>query len=741
MKHQINNKVQFKYLKLQDMGQQIHNCNIENNDIANQVKLHVTAINNNGVATGSVHAYDSGSHSQFTDDCKPFSFIWKSDTFNILAFQSNDSCDIQSMNASSISDDDTVVGNLVCMLPIIPKYPTILNISTWKTWLYKNNHYKDIDDLSNFRAKYISISPNAHYVITKGLEHFNNEEDILKLSKMISKHPVDFLTANKFLSPEEYHIVQIESEVVNTEIIATENKIAQISNNGVIVKYNTNEDTYYFCNIKQLINTGEPICHKIKNSYGNSTDSTLIGTYDDNGNLLVDDIKLSVNNGKYIYVQSNSSVLQVDTTDANTFDGIPLDQLYGYSIYDNITEQGAVLTSYKNQNYIYLGSDRKLYSFEKILQKLHKLDENFKIKNTDIIDSVNQKENANSFGDAEKIVTPKGLHSIIVSPNGKYLILQLWQNKDKILAVRIYFQQGIEKFLLDNISPEPDIPQNQTVDSIDKYKSDYIFDEQHDEFKKHRDDNSFFSIDLLKRNLVTKYGKLSAITDSDGYNPRIIFNNKEIMKDILSRDIAISEVFTLGQDIMVILAIANGGVAWSNCYLLDIKPNKTTTVKLIPNGWDHLSFSKNCFIVKTADKRPYADLGDYILYYYCVNNNQSKYDDTTFAKSDDYYKQKFSKYSAKQIYDIAISDQVEKCNRENNKLYNDKAYNECIMFATKGIDGSHANSYGCKYCFMFSSIQNNIQDKYTKILHNLCITENKDSYRCAAEDNINFVME
>ena len=45
---------------------------------------------------------------------------------------------------------------------------------------------------------------------------------------------------------------------------------------------------------------------------------------------------------------------------------------------------------------------------------------------------------------------------IVISPNGKYLTLELWQNKDKILAIKIYFQKGIEKYLLDNVQHEID---------------------------------------------------------------------------------------------------------------------------------------------------------------------------------------------------------------------------------------------------------------------------------------------
>ncbi len=42
------------------------------------------------------------------------------------------------------------------------------------------------------------------------------------------------------------------------------------------------------------------------------------------------------------------------------------------------------------------------------------------------------------------------------------------------------------------------------------------------------------------------------------------------------------------------------------------------------------------------------------------------------------------------------------CKSEKN---NYEKYNENITFAQQGINSSHSNSYGCKYCFMFSTIK------------------------------------
>jgi|GEM_PF-2370938 len=111
-----------------------------------------------------------------------------------------------------------------------------------------------------------------------------------------------------------------------------------------------------------------------------------------------------------------------------------------------------------------------------------------------------------------------------------------------------------------------------------------------------------------------------------------------------------------------------------------------------------LSPSGGCIFMKFDDARKYTETGDYQVYQYCGGNSVFKILD---VKSEEYYRRKFSHYTAKQILLLAKKDRC--IDKLNENFYMTR---EC--------------NYGIKYCYMLQQLVNPIHDKYYKQLYSMC---------------------
>jgi len=215
------------------------------------------------------------------------------------------------------------------------------------------------------------------------------------------------------------------------------------------------------------------------------------------------------------------------------------------------------------------------------------------------------------------------------------------------------------------------------------------------------------NINLEQHPLKTIYGTLTATKNSnygkdfDGMD--IFLDNNKIMSSY--RDLVVYQIQILDHLLIVIETDEGGNSNIASYRIIDIKPDKSFIVQDVEKGefghWTEFLQSGKCVIANTDDSRPYADKSDYRLFKYCIDSGANLFNEYQFAKPNLYYSNKFSNYTSKQIYDLAVAD-------------------GCFLTATKQIDMSRVCDFGEKYCFMFKSKNTKEHNDYSQILENSC---------------------
>ena len=697
----------------------------------------IKGINNNGAVIGSTSAYEFViAEKEHYDPCLLKGFIWHNSAF-YSKFQ------------SVMMDEGVTYTNFIGNTNMVAiSTDSRFDNNMHMIGTYRNGIFTNIDTYNKISAPaIINMSANEKYFIVQNIEH--------KLSKNLQNTYILVAT-----SKDDWKMVSLPSNYFAQEV----------SNNGLVVGYNKVDGTYHFYqvnsnenminyniiyqNVNQLKLTPEYTqLATFLITHGYTYKNGYVATISSNGSHLYlgkiapvntkssnkTEVAESVINQQiyknrgivsfdlksrndswnifHFWRPNNTAVLNKSSTDNLKLENVIRNKSSRYQI----TDSGVIIVDEFADN-----STKSIYVPE--TQRQYEVD--------DLFDSLYMQE---ALPEILKELFSRMLlnrvdnhYNLLLSPNGKWSVLQINSPNSAVLAVRLYFPEGIEQYL---------IKSNQ-----------YIFDRHKNEFAEQKPDigdrasnddgDQDISSPYLRINqtsFVTEYGIISEIPSGPAspYEFKLLFNN-QLVANI--DDNYVKHVFTFDQapnkDIVLIAETAGGTSGNTHHSIIDIKSNNhrqinsyghtdnntAVIVKSVINSWDGTEFSTkgNCVIAKTYDKRLYADESDVTQYTYCVDTNQESYDSTTFSKSDEYYKKKFALYTSQNIFDILVQDE---CNpwsykKEVNRKKCVKDMYKYLSFS--GLD-CNARNYGCKYCHIFSMSQHKYDnDRYALALQRYC---------------------
>ena len=230
-------------------------------------------------------------------------------------------------------------------------------------------------------------------------------------------------------------------------------------------------------------------------------------------------------------------------------------------------------------------------------------------------------------------------------------------------------------------------------------------------------------INLSKTHLQTKFGILYA--KQNGWFNYDLYDNQKLLIHNMYYDNLIYHTNLSNHDISIIMTATGGSGTQPSCTLVDLYNSNGNVQYKIYTDDDDISCgervkfynSDKCIFMQDFDIRSYADADDYILTkLYCLDKSEMTdynafknlpYPETTeYAKSDAYYKYKFSNYTSEQILELMQSDG-----------------SQCFDFNTQQFDDSNACSgWVDQYCFMYNAIDHKdvVNNQQDAALYNAC---------------------
>lgn len=203
---------------------------------------------------------------------------------------------------------------------------------------------------------------------------------------------------------------------------------------------------------------------------------------------------------------------------------------------------------------------------------------------------------------------------------------------------------------------------------------------------------------LLNNIFYTPLGQIYALYSKTNKNYTVYLNQSPILQ-IENPTLIYAFSLVNGHIVMVFKEIPIGkNYAYS---ILDISQNGHHMINEVGNFERLISANldtyNNCIEMKFEDARHYSDENDYQVYQYCGNAIVTKAFD---VKPDTYYLEKYAKFNAQQIYNLAKHDA---CFNDNNSIILNRS---C--------------SYGIKYCYIFKNIAVESNNKYYEIMKKAC---------------------
>ncbi len=282
------------------------------------------------------------------------------------------------------------------------------------------------------------------------------------------------------------------------------------------------------------------------------------------------------------------------------------------------------------------------------------------------------------------------------------LLISFWLVVLGILAYR-YF--NIDKTLQEYLYNDYHAAESATIDSITAGASYQIMRQLNNGSLGDRqlitlaNTNTRQFINLEDVVLYTEQGELHAVYNNANGLYTLFFNQVPISQ-IANPNVIYAFKFNNNNVILIFDAeVVDGSHVYS---MLEISNSTRRLLHELGNSESMidatLSTNGNCIFLKFQDARKYTEEGDFQVYQYCGGNSVFK---ILEVKSEDYYQQKFSTYTARQIVHLAKNE-------------------HCLDTVNKGFYLTKECNYGIKYCYMFRQINNPARDSYYKILDTAC---------------------
>lgn len=206
-------------------------------------------------------------------------------------------------------------------------------------------------------------------------------------------------------------------------------------------------------------------------------------------------------------------------------------------------------------------------------------------------------------------------------------------------------------------------------------------------------------INLLSETLYSSLGELHAIYDTSSTRFTLFLNQTPVTQVHTS---VVEYAFQLSSQ-HIVLIFAAEVVGHDYVYtILDLNHGGHRIMNEVGNYEQlvgaNLNRDKSCVLLRFADSRKYAEKDDYQVYQYCGVGNVAKILD---VKSEEYYRSKFARLRAIDIYNLALHD-------------------GCMNSTTNSFILNRSCTYGIKYCHMYNSMISPPADQYYALLRQAC---------------------